>query len=211
MGKSHSAYTLIEVLAAVAITVTLVSFGAAQIAGATRTARAAACLENLRQIGLASLTYAAENSGALPQSSHQGPSRAWTRVLKEQLPAKVFCSPLDDTGRTLSYAINDFVTERPAGAKDLDFSRLQSYPAPSQTLLFGVLHPSQQNSDHFHFAEVGAQPPAFAGEAWTDLIHHSSHYLFVDGHATRMSWNDIQLLLRQPGSRFLRPDGLNTP
>lgn len=211
MGKSHSAYTLVELLAAMAIAVTLVSLGIAQIAGAARTARAAACLENLRQIGVASLNYAAENSGVLPQSSHQGPSRAWTKVLKEQLPAKAFRSPLDDSGRTLSYAINDFVTEHPAGAKELDFSRLQSQPAPSQTLLFAALHPNQQNSDHFHFAEVGFQPSAFAGEVWTDLFHGAGHYLFIDGHAARLSWNDVQLLLRQPGSCFVRPDGFSIP
>lgn len=207
MGKS--AYTLVELLAAMAVGVTLLSLGVVQLAGASRTARAAGCLENLRQIGAAALAYAADNGGVLPQSSHQGPSRAWTKVLKDQLPARVFRSPLDDTGRTLSYAINDFVTERPAGAKTVDFSRLQSQPAPSQTLLMGVLHPNQQNSDHFHFAEVGFQPSVFAAEAWTKLFQNAGHYLFVDGHAARLRWTDVQILLVRPGSRFIRPDGLN--
>jgi prepilin-type N-terminal cleavage/methylation domain-containing protein/prepilin-type processing-associated H-X9-DG protein len=204
---NKSAFTLIELLVVLTIVSLLAALGAAGVSRALEQSRAAGCLANLRQIGVAALAYAADNNGQLPQSSHQGPSRAWTKTLKASLPSKCFRSPLDTGGRALSYAINDYLTEHPAGAETLDFSRVQSLPAPAHTFWMAVLHPHQLNSDHFHFAEAGHGPSAFSGEVWTELTDGGSHYLFADGHVERLSWTWVQQQLSDPASPFVRPDG----
>ncbi|MEO8206153.1 MAG: hypothetical protein ABI615_08225 [Chthoniobacterales bacterium] len=101
------------------------------------------------------------------------------------------------------------MTESPYGAKDLNYSRIQSQPSPSQTLFMGVLNATQQNTDHFHFADPdgGYSSSAFQSEVWVDLVEKSGNYLFIDGHAERLSWTDVQSRLSQSGSRFIRPDG----
>ena len=190
------------------VVATLAALAAAGLSSAVERSRSVKCLNNLRQIGVSSLAFAADNGGVLAQSSHQGPSRTWTKVLKDYgLSAKQFVSPFDKTGRTLSYGINDFLTEKPAGAPDLDFSRQQSQPYPSETFYAGVLHPNQQNTDHFHFAEEGFSAGDFQSEVWVEMIRRASHYLFADGHVENLSWSTVQNKLSQPGSRFVRPDG----
>lgn len=208
MFRSSSAFSLVETLVVMGVVTTLAALAATGLAGAVERSRSVKCLNNLRQIGVSALAFAAENQGVLPQSSHQGPARAWTRVLKDYgLTAKQFVSPFDRTGRMLSYGINDFLTEKPAGAPQLNFSRQQSQPQPSATFYAGVLHPNQQNTDHFHFAEEGYSPGDFQAEVWVEMVRRGSHYLFADGHVENLSWSTIQEKLSQPGSRFVRPDG----
>jgi prepilin-type N-terminal cleavage/methylation domain-containing protein/prepilin-type processing-associated H-X9-DG protein len=211
MGNIRSAFSLIEILVVMGIVAALAAFAAAGLTRAAEQSRSVKCLNNLRQIGVSSLAFAAENGGVLAQSSHQGPSRTWTKVLKDYgLTAKQFVSPFDKTGRALSYGINDFLTERPAGAPDVDFSRQQNQPSPSETFYAGVLHPNQQNTDHFHFAEEGYSAGDFRSEVWVEMNRRGSHYLFADGHVEFLSWSTVQNKLSHPESRFVRPDG-NSP
>jgi prepilin-type N-terminal cleavage/methylation domain-containing protein len=209
MGSRRSAFTLIELLACVAVIAILAILASAGYACAMSSAKGAKAVSEMRQLGQAMLGYAAENDGQLPQSSHQGPKFAWTTILKRTLPSRLFHSPLDDTRRTCSYAINDFLTPQPYGSEESNFSRLQNIPAPSQTLLLGVLSRSQQNSDHFHFASEGHAAAAFSSDVWVKLVGDAGLYLFVDGHIARLSWPALQDQLADPYSRFVRPDGQN--
>ena len=204
-------FTLVEVLVSVGIIAILSTIGLAAISSALRTAKATKCLGNLHALGTGSLTYAADNDGALPQSSHQGPKRAWTVVLKPYVSVAVFKSPLDDTNRSCSYAMNDFLTEYPYGASNLDFSRLINVPNPSETFFMSVLNFDQQNTDHFHFADSdsGYGPTAFSSEVAVELVNGAGNYLFVDAHVERLAWTQVRQQLTQPGSRFVRPDGQN--
>lgn len=65
-----AAFTLIELLVVIAIIALLASISIPAIQGAIGNSKAAACLSNLRQIGLATMAYAAENSSQLPPSGH---------------------------------------------------------------------------------------------------------------------------------------------
>ena len=209
MVKNQSAFSLVELLVAIAIIVGLAAAGLAGTSQIIEKSKSSKSLSNLRQIGVAALTYAADNNGQLPQSSHQGPVLVWTRTLKEYIPASLFISPLDSTGRYLSYAINDFVTAFPEGAASVDYSRLVNQPSPASTLYLAISNKNSQNSDHFHFAEYGFSPANFAAEVWVDIVDKSSHYLFVDGHVEVLRWDTVQTLLTQSGSTFIRPDGKN--
>lgn len=209
MGKSRAAFTLPEILVVIAVCAVLTSIVYAGYGRAMSSARNAQAIAEIRALGRAALDYAADHDGQLPQSSHQGPRLSWIRLFKQSLPSEAFRNVFDDTGRICSYAINDFVTQRPHGAEDLDYSRIQSIPAPSQTLLFSIAHRDAQNSDHFHFASSGWEPAAFEKEVWVDLTGESGLYLFIDGHAELLPWEEVKSRLEQPNSRFVRPDGGN--
>ena len=207
MGLRRSAFTLLELLVCMAIIAVLAALAFGAVRQAMRAGQAAKTVADLRQIGQVMLVFTAENDGLLPQSDHQGPRFSWRSIVKRTLPPRIFRSPLDDVHLDSSYAINDFLTKEPFGAEDQDFSRLQKIPAPSQTLLLGVLNRSQQNSDHFHFASEGFAPAAFSGDVWVELIDRAGLYLFLDGHVERIPWRDLQSNLADPASRFVRPDG----
>lgn len=204
---SRAAFTLPEILIAIALCAVISSIVYAGYGKAIATARGARALSEIRVLGRTALDYAADNDGRLPQSSHQGPRLSWMRIFKQSLPPEAFKNVFDDTDRVCSYAINDFVTKRPYGAEDLDYSRIQSIPAPSQTLFFSVAHRDAKNSDHFHFASSGWEPAAFKSEVWVHLTGQSGLYLFIDGHAALLPWTEVESRLEQPNSRFVRPDG----
>ncbi|MEO6054725.1 MAG: type II secretion system protein, partial [Chthoniobacterales bacterium] len=67
----NSAYSLLELLVGMAVLGALVSVGGVSANRAIVDAKGVKCLNNLRQIGIASFTYASDNQGQLPQSSHQ--------------------------------------------------------------------------------------------------------------------------------------------
>jgi len=64
--KSPRAFTLIELLAAVCITGVLAALLVPIINSSLRNAKTSACVSNLRQIGFAALSYAADNGNRLP-------------------------------------------------------------------------------------------------------------------------------------------------
>jgi len=66
MRKKKRGFTLIELLVVISIILILVSFVVPQIGGAREKARVAKCLNNLRVMGSALLTYADDNSGQFP-------------------------------------------------------------------------------------------------------------------------------------------------
>jgi len=66
----NAAFTLIELLVVIAIIAVLASISIPAIQGAIENSKAAGCLSNLRQIGIATMAYAAENSSQLPPSGN---------------------------------------------------------------------------------------------------------------------------------------------
>ncbi|CAN5512647.1 hypothetical protein BH09VER1_BH09VER1_45090 [soil metagenome] len=208
------ALTLVELLATLAIVITLAALSAAGIANATKKAQVTKCLGNLRAIGQASTLFSAENDGRLPQSTHQGPALAWQYTLPPYLEGpdkKVFVSPLAaDPRQSISYSINDFLTSHPYGAPTLDYSRRQCVSTPTATLLFTLSSKEHGGADHFHFAdgeEGGYSPSGFASEVQVDVLNGAGHYLFVDGHVERISWKILTNELNRPGSKFIDPTG----
>ncbi len=209
------AFTLVELLATIAIVATLASVSLVGYRRTVDSAKAANCLAHLRAIGVAAVNFGAENDGLFPQSTHQGPAEAWQHVLPDYLDgrdAEVFKSPLAPAPRqSFSYAINDFLTRSPYGAPDLNLTRRQNVGVPSQTLFFTLMTAAYGPTDHFHFASAedgGSSPSAFSWQVETDVANGRGHYLFVDGHASAVPWEQIKTELTRSGSTFVDPRGL---
>ena len=170
------------------------------------------CASNLRQIGMATMMYASDYSMTLPVTTHQRRSGglSWSLSLQPYASGKVTfkCADDEEKKRPYTYLINDFLTPNPAGAPDLDFSRLSKIQRPETTFLFAEASATYLNSDHFHFSDYRGHsipPAAFAKQVAVERHGGKSNFLFTDGHVETLSWKEVQLRLQATGSRFVDP------
>ncbi|MEI8292646.1 MAG: hypothetical protein WCG66_01510 [bacterium] len=171
--------------------------------------KASKCLGNLRNIGLAAMSYAADHSMKLPMTSHQGTANQWAATLQPYASDSLkFKCPSDPVkSRERSFAINDMLTPNPCQAEFLDFSYLSKIDRPAETIYFA--EPSKDFTlDHFHFSEFyGDQMPPEAFEEFVDVKRHgkNANYLFTDGHAEQLSSDQIKKRLGNPNDRLTDP------
>jgi prepilin-type N-terminal cleavage/methylation domain-containing protein/prepilin-type processing-associated H-X9-DG protein len=215
LPKPLRAFTLIELLVTIAILAILAAMLLPALGRAKAKARATHCLSNLKQIGIASRIYADENEDKLPQSAHSKAS--WVLTLQPVLSGtNLHRCPVDSNAQRLfSFAVNDFLTPRPYGAKDLDFSKTTVIPSPSLTLHMAECADDYEGSDHFHFADAsngGFSLTSFAAQVAVTRHQVGANYLFADGHVEALRWARVEAKLGQAGSRFVHPAGqVNAP
>jgi prepilin-type N-terminal cleavage/methylation domain-containing protein/prepilin-type processing-associated H-X9-DG protein len=206
---SVGAFTLIELLVVIAIIAILAGLLLPTLAGAQARVKGTRCLSNLKQLGMGCVMYAGDNNDRLPQSAHQGSS--WIGRLAVYGLTNVYRCPVDTNRvRATGYAINDFLTPRPFGARDVDFSRLTSIPAVSETLHLGEARGDFDGADHFHFADSGSGgfgTNAYRGQVDAERHRGAANHLFADAHVEGMRWAWVRSRLGQVGSRLIRPDG----
>ena len=227
--KRSGAFTVIELLVVIAMVGLLGLLFLPVFAGARADARNAQCSDNLRQIGKAVPLYAADHSGRFPGCQHEPPS--WVEGLEAYCAMENFVCAEDaqevgelekpatkkarGTGNgwrnKWSYALNDFLTPHPYGARNLDFSKIATVPSPSETMLFGEAAAEYQRYDHFHFAdeiENGFTPAAFSEQVEVERHGGAANYLFVDGRVEGLGWTSgARPKLDFPKSRFVHPAG----
>jgi len=211
--KTHPphGFTLIELLVVIAIIATLAALLLPVLAKAKNRSQATACLNNLKQIGLASHMYSDDNADALPRTSHQGAS--WVSTLQPYCAGTNLWRCPQDPNRTrlYSYALNDFLLPSYRGdASTTRYARFTSVPAPTVTFFMAECADAYASSDHFHFAnpdDGGFSPPHFAAAIAVARHAPAANYLFVDGHVERIAWRAVQTKLTNQGSRFVNPAG----
>jgi len=201
---SRKGFTLIELLVVVGIIALLIGILVPALSAARRSARSAACLSQMRQIGLATIMYAQDNHDRLPRSSHSalangvmpwgyalcpylgrgtyaGPGPSWDALFNG-----LYRCPEDPRrdrwsyGKSVWFELTSGETGEIYGVSNgPTFSKIGMVPRSSSTILFGELG-SGSMADHImaHFWYMGGSPEV-------DAKRHgsTSNYVFVDGHA----------------------------
>lgn len=206
----HQAFTLIELLVVIAIIAILAGLLLPTLGRAKDKAWSTACLNNLRQIGIASILYADEHEDALPRSQHSGES--WVGTLQPYCSGTNLwrCQRDPHTTRRYSYAINDFLLPPGPGTTAPSYARFTAVPSPVDTMLMAECADGYANTDHFHFSpntEGEYTPFTFANQVAVRRHSDTANYLFVDGHVDRQSWTLVKSHLTSPASRFVNPAG----
>ena len=217
--KCDQGFTLLEILAVLAVIGLLAGLLAPALAQGQRAARGAGCLGNLRGWGHATFGFAVENGDLLPcdgAGNGTSTSSAWYADLPPQLglppyhqqsgwrtnpavqlPRSPWLCPANlrrSDGRMLfHYALNRLVDGAGADARQI---RLGALAEPARTVwLF----------DNGKKAAV-----ASAGNVHTNLHRAGANFLFLDGHAARLPraayWDDVRRRART-GSPELRWTG----
>ena len=206
---AQGGFTLVELLVVVSIICIMAALGLPISRAIVEKGNATKCLGNLRNIGMAAMSYAADNSMKLPMTSHKGAANQWAVTLQPYASDSIkFKCPSDPAkSRERSFAINDMLTPNPCQAEFLDFSYLSKIDRPAETIYFAESS-KYFFTDHFHFSEFyGDKVPLEVFEELIDVKRHgsSANYLFTDGHAEQLSWEQVKKRLENPKDRITDP------
>ena len=209
--RAQGGFTLIELLVVVSIICILAALGLPISRAMVEKGNATKCLGNLRNIGMAAISYAADNAMKLPMTSHKGAANQWAVTLQPYASDSIkFKCPSDPAkSRERSFAINDMLTPNPCKAVFLDYSYLSKIERPSETIYFAEASPDF-TMDHFHFSEFFGEPEQVPPDAFEELVDVHRHggtanYLFTDGHAEQLSWEQVKKRLENPKDRLTDP------
>jgi len=200
--RASCGFTLVELLAVIAIVAILMGLLAPALAGARDAAKRTACLANMRSLEIAHLAYAQERDGEMLGTAH---GASWVETLRAYDPALLLRSPVDTSPhfaggeaidgafRTSSYSINYHLSpDNPSGVASLD--RVER-PAATAHFVIAVFEGARAVRDHVHphlwWSAVRELIPAkAASEVQTNAHggdagawHAVSNYGFLDGHA----------------------------
>lgn len=221
-GRQRDGFTLVELLVVIAIIGILVLLSAAALPRALMAGQRAACTSNMRQIGQATLLYAAEHRGKFPPTRHSATANeAWIFLLSPYIGNvdEVRLSPADPhrvqrlQQRSTSYILNDVVVDPlldpfgeplPGG-----YGRLSLIEKPGATILAVVISDDRGTgpaNDHTH-ARIWGSFNNFLSDVEPDRhrlgsrhparTEGSAPYLYADGSVRIFDASYIQDVFEQ--------------
>ncbi len=219
---AQTAFTLIELLVVITIVGILVAIALPIIGRVQQKGYETKTLSNMRQMGVALMTYANDNSYQLPGRDPTGDK--WTVVLRPYVQdLNVYGSPIPDvkgvsykvTDPTLyvspnvnysSYIYNGGNEAAQAGATNptVTFPRLNVIGQPSQTILLGVPLP-QKNNWYMDFNN-GDNDTVLNLKAFPD----GTPYVFADGSARTLTAMTATQVGQSSASNKAEPVGSGT-
>jgi prepilin-type N-terminal cleavage/methylation domain-containing protein/prepilin-type processing-associated H-X9-DG protein len=212
-SANRSAFSLVELLVAMAIIAVLAAVGVPAMGGALDSSQRSKCASHMRSIGAGIHVYAAEHDGKLPSINCLDPESTWIEQLQPYLGTNyttVRVCPADPraaeklrTGHATSYLMNErveadaFVDENGESVPgEAVFDRLVRIPRPSRAIIMflGNTNKTATGTDHIH-SGVMKSWGGVRGEIWPDAFgggsadgtSGSANYLFADGHVQNIA------------------------
>jgi prepilin-type N-terminal cleavage/methylation domain-containing protein/prepilin-type processing-associated H-X9-DG protein len=202
MGAIRRAMTLIELLVVIAIISALIALLLPAVQSARAAARATTCKSQMRQLGLAMLSFCDTHDGEFPRTVHMGKKLSWLRTLApyvESVEAIRICpeDPIADerlAAHATSYVANDFlINDIQASQVSEKIRYLRQVESTSRTLVaFEIADrwSADEAVEHAHASEWftplnmqrGYVPWAIEQDVKLDRHFQSSNYLFLDAH-----------------------------
>ncbi|HTI71002.1 MAG TPA: DUF1559 domain-containing protein [Candidatus Limnocylindria bacterium] len=192
----RTAFTLIELLVVIAIIAILAALLVPAVTRARETGRSAACTSNLRQFGIASMTYSLDYNNNLPSFRHwlyNKPGDLTTGDLYPYLKQKkVYMCPTDQMALTLKLKS----TQKPTSPT---FGNSHSHRDYSYAMNCGICHATDlskflDTTRTMVFMEGNLAPDDYTGQVGPQLVSASlsyrhrqlGHVLFSDMHVTHL-------------------------
>jgi prepilin-type N-terminal cleavage/methylation domain-containing protein/prepilin-type processing-associated H-X9-DG protein len=217
--QPQSAFTLIELLAVIAITALLAALAFPALSKARKNGQAAACLSNMRQLGVGFMAYVAENNGFLPPvlTPYDGAPdmKTWDMLVTSDVTSATnggyvpkvtvgvnSCKcPADTIAHfnnqpVRSYSMVWWVNR--SNGWYVNPVRLVSIPNPSRKILLLEWHESinLRANNWDSCLEYGMWQAKSTGTLINNDLgrHHGkgANYLYLDGHAQWLSFEDAE-------------------
>lgn len=219
--QRFAAFTLLELLVVIAIIAVLASLITAVVSRSKESSHRAACLSNLRQMGVAVNLFTGDNNFELPGRTSGNGTARWPAVLAPYIgDSRVYAAPgdpenwilqkkdpLSNSQNNTSFIMNGYNDLLdPAAGGNLTFGairvRTTMIERPSEVILFGM---PRADSDHFYmdFLEGpnGNQVDVLNTKAYTT----GSCYLFADGSARFLKAEEHNVRLWLVNKEFALP------